>query len=266
MRRDLVSESAVRDLMSARRLAEAEIVCARLREAEPDLAEQLMREISELSLERKNLEVAEAYHRWFYDNLLWQQRTWAGVPVYKSPLDLWNYQEILNALQPELVIEIGAHTGGSALFFADALSAIGLPDSRVVSVDVDIARVAPKARQRKNVAFIQGRSTSDLVRKALAAEANNAAGRIFAILDGDHTEENVLAEMRMLRDILRSGDYLIVEDGDINGHPVLPDWGPGPYEAIKRYFDEFPDDYDSDTAREYAFGWTAAPRGFLKRR
>lgn len=252
--------------MQERRLAEAEIQCAKLAKSDPDLAGSLLDEIAGLSLERENLDAPEAYHRWYYDNLLWKQRTWAGVPIYKSPLDLWNYQEILSDLRPDLIIEIGAHSGGSALFLADVLASLGIPESRVISVDIDLSRLAPRARQRKNVAFIQSRSTSDLVHKTLAAERENTVGKVFAILDGDHSKNNVLAEMRMLRDVLRKGDYLIVEDGDINGHPVLPNWGPGPYEAVEAYCAEFPDDYERDSTREFAFGWTAAPRGFLSRK
>ena len=46
---------------------------------------------------------------------------------------------------------------------------------------------------------------------------------------------HVLAEMKLLRPLLSAGDYLIVEDSILNGHPVLPGWGPGPYEAIEAY-------------------------------
>jgi cephalosporin hydroxylase len=62
------------------------------------------------------------------------------------------------------------------------------------------------------------------------------------------------------------GDYVVVEDGNLNGHPVLPGWGPGPYEALSAYFEEFPDDYTRDTRRECKFGFTFATSGFLIQR
>ena len=43
-------------------------------------------------------------------------------------------------------------------------------------------------------------------------------GNIFVIVDSDHTMSHVLAEMELLRPLLCAGDYLVVEDSDINGH------------------------------------------------
>ncbi|MET2789164.1 CmcI family methyltransferase, partial [Mycobacterium tuberculosis] len=94
---------------------------------------------------------------------------------------------------------------------------------------------------------------------------NEYPGKIFAILDSDHSMNHVLAEMKLLRPLLSAGDYLVVEDSNINGHPVLPGFGPGPYEAIEAYEDEFPNDYKHDAERENKFGWTSAPNGFLIR-
>jgi cephalosporin hydroxylase len=77
---------------------------------------------------------------------------------------------------------------------------------------------------------------------------------------------HVHAELMLLRPITRAGDYVVVEDSNINGHPVLPGWGPGPYEAVERYMSEYPDDYRRDLPRERKFGFTFAPNGFLVRR
>jgi cephalosporin hydroxylase len=72
--------------------------------------------------------------------------------------------------------------------------------------------------------------------------------------------------MKTLRPLLVSGDYLIVEDSNVNGHPVEPSHGPGPFEAINEYFQQYPEDYRHDAAREAKFGFSFATRGFLIRR
>jgi len=211
------------------------------------------------------MEAPEAYHLWFYDNLIWKQRSWAGVPIQKSPLDLWNYQEIIFALRPDLVIEFGSAAGGSALFFADVLNASQIENGKVISVDVTHASIDPRAKACSKIGFVEASSTDKLVQEMLLNE-RQAVRRAFAILDSDHSKTHVYDEMTSLRPVLRPGDYLVVEDGNINGHPVLPEWGEGPFEAIAQYMMDYPDDYEYDRQRESAFGWTFSPNGFLIRK
>jgi cephalosporin hydroxylase len=64
---------------------------------------------------------------------------------------------------------------------------------------------------------------------------------------------------------LRAGDYLVVEDTVVNGHPVRPDHGPGPLEAIREYIAENPQALVRDVARETKFGATFAREGYYRR-
>ena len=62
------------------------------------------------------------YHLWYYNTGVWQQTTWMGVQTYKSPMDMWNYQEILVSLQPSVDYRIWHMAGriGSVLLLRDA--------------------------------------------------------------------------------------------------------------------------------------------------
>ena len=59
------------------------------------------------------------------------------------------------------------------------------------------------------------------------------------------------------------GSYLIVEDTNINGHPVLRDFGPGPMEAVSLFL-ERSSEFQIDRSREKFF-LSFNPGGFLKK-
>jgi cephalosporin hydroxylase len=205
------------------------------------------------------------YHLWYYNTGVWQQTTWMGVQTYKSPMDMWNYQEILVSLQPAVIVEFGTWHGGSALFFSSVMQQIGRPYV-VVSVDIAASRISEKAKADPNIRLLTVSSASPEVRESIQFLKQKFPGPTFAILDSDHSKQHVLAEMLNLRDILVAGDYLVVEDSNINGHPVGKSFGPGPYEAIQEYSRMFPHDYEHDFDRERKFGFSFAPNGFLRRR
>ena len=57
---------------------------------------------------------------------------------------------------------------------------------------------------------------------------------------------------------------MVVEDTVVNGHPVRPDFGPGPLEAIEAYLAANPRQLVADVERESKFGCTFAFRGYYK--
>lgn len=209
-------------------------------------------------------DVFDAYHRWYYDTEVWETVEFLGVPCLKSVADMWNYQEILTALKPALVVEFGTRFGGAALYFSVIGRALN-PALRVISVDISHVDVHPLARTDPGIHLMTCSSTDPGIAAHLLAYREAMPGPAFFILDSDHRKAHVLAEMELLRGVTRSGDYLIVEDGNINGNPVLPGWGEGPCEAVAAYREKYPQDYQHDQAREAKFGFTFAPGGFLVR-
>jgi len=209
--------------------------------------------------------IGSIYHRWYYKSKVWHGTTFLGVTTLKSVSDMWNYQEIIAELKPSLLVEFGTRHGGSALYFAMVLSAINAK-CKVLSVDVDHSLVSPLTRNHANIELMLSSSTDQKVRERIRELRRQYAGPVFFILDSDHSKDHVFAELMLVKDVTLAGDYVIVEDSNINGHPVLPRFGPGPYEAIQAYEQRFPGDYEHDEHRENKFGFTFAVRGFLVRK
>jgi len=200
------------------------------------------------------------YFRWFYDAGVWKHMHYRGVRILKFPSDLWNYQEIFAERRVDWVIETGTRHGGSALYFADLLQLNGAR-GRVISVDVDAA--ANQVRLHPRIDFLIGDSGSPQIAAQVREQLPATRGALFMILDADHRKAHVLRELAAWLPVLRRGDYLVVEDSCINGHPLRPDFGPGPYEAIEEFCAAHPTAFERDASREQKFGFTFAPRGYL---
>jgi len=183
-------------------------------------------------------------------------RRWLGHTTLKYPTDLWVYQEILTEVRPKVVLETGTFKGGSALFFATVLDALG--GGRVISVDLEAADSRP---QHPRVTYLEGSSVAPDLLERVSEEIGDARP-VVVILDSDHARDHVLAELRAYADLVEPGGYLIVEDTNVNG-VVLPRHGPGPAEAVAAFLDER-DDFEPDSEREQLL-LTASPGGFLRR-
>ena len=204
--------------------------------------------------------IGDEFHRLWYDGQVWTRLTWFGVPIQKNPFDLFQYQEILHARRPDYVIECGAFEGGSALYFAHLLDLIG--HGTVISVDLE-GRWHRATLEHPRVVALHGSSVApDILAEVRALVPPGASS--FVILDSDHSAPHVLAELRAYQGYPQVGDYLIVEDGNINGHPVLPGWGAGPYEAVEEFLRET-DAFVLDAERDSKMRFTFAPAGWLRR-
>jgi cephalosporin hydroxylase len=200
------------------------------------------------------------YFRQYYDLGVWKRQHYRGIRTLKVPTDLWNYQEIFTERRIHWVVETGSAHGGSALYFADLLELAKAP-GKVISIDVSHA--ALQIRQHPRIEFVLASSGSEETASRIARMLPPDRGALFMILDSDHSKAHVLRELEVLTPLLRRGDYLVVEDGCVNGHPVRPEFGPGPLEAIEEFLGTHPDMFLPDAERERKFGYTAAPRGYL---
>jgi cephalosporin hydroxylase len=204
--------------------------------------------------------VVNRFHVLFYGEMLgktWSDTRWLGVPLLKNPFDLWVYQQTVFEVKPDVIIECGTFRGGSALFFASLFDLIGTGE--VITIDIE---ALPQRPSHKRITYLTGSSTSGeivlRVRKLVKGKA-----KVFVILDSEHSKRHVLDEMKQYSELVTEGSYMVVEDTNVNGHPVAPDWGPGPKEAVEEFL-VTNRDFVRDATRE-EFYMTFFPGGWLKR-
>ena len=188
---------------------------------------------------------------------------WYGISTWQNPLDVWINQEIMFETKPDVVVECGTYQGGSAILWAAILKNI-TPDSRIITIDIEdvrdpLAKVHPLAVER--VDFLLGSSTDPEI---VAEVKRRVKGKkVLLILDSLHTRDHVLNELNDYWDIVDVGSYILVQDTAVNGHPVAPNFGPGPWEAVEDFLEDNKN-FEIDKSRE-RFGMTNNPNGFLKR-
>jgi len=201
------------------------------------------------------------FHRLYFDasafHMTWRNTQWMGHDILKCPLDLWLYQEILFRLRPAVVIETGTAFGGSAHFLASMMDL--LQHGRVITIDVE---ERPGRSTHPRITYLTGSSVApDIVNQVRTSVGSDAP--VMVLLDSDHRRDHVLAELETYAPLVTRGSYLVVEDTNLNGHPVLPDYGPGPMEAMETFL-AGRTDFAHDTAMDKFF-LTFNPRGWLKR-
>jgi cephalosporin hydroxylase len=200
------------------------------------------------------------FHELYYGGGVYTRTTWLGVQTYKCPLDLWTYQEILVGSRPDLIIETGTLVGGSAFFLASICDLLG--QGRIVTVDLRVREGLP---EHPRITYLHGDSASPAIVSAVT-EMVRPDERVMVILDSAHERDHVLNELHAYAPLVSEGQYLIVEDTNINGNPVFAGFGPGPKEAVEAFLlEELGSRFAIDRDRE-KFLMTFNPGGYLIRR
>ncbi|HET6400144.1 MAG TPA: CmcI family methyltransferase [Candidatus Kapabacteria bacterium] len=210
---------------------------------------------------RRERSVLDEFHKLYYYSSVagktWSDTWWQGIQVLKCPLDLWIYQEIIFRTKPDLIIETGTYKGGTAHFFALMCDLAG--QGEVVTIDIE---EYPDRPSHPRITYLHGSSTDEGIVEAIR---ERSAGKlsVLAILDSDHSMAHVRREMELYAPLVTAGNYLIVEDTNINGNPVLPESGPGPKEAIDDFLKSH-SEFTIDRSMEKLL-MTFNPGGYLKR-
>jgi cephalosporin hydroxylase len=219
--------------------------------------------------------------------------TWMGRPVIQLPEDLIRVQEAIYRLRPTVIIETGVAHGGSLVFYASLLKAMGLgphpvppPQAvegirtgRVIGIDIEIRPHNRQAIEEHELAdlitLVEGSSTAAAVVQQVRGLLR-PSDRVFVMLDSNHSKAHVLAELEAYADLVTPGSYIVAADGimaDLGSAPrTNPDWSwNNPRAAVEAFLRSRPD--FSLTPPPFAFNEgvvdeavTYWPGGWLRKR
>jgi cephalosporin hydroxylase len=140
--------------------------------------------------------------------------SWLGRPVIQLPEDMIRLQEVVHALQPDVIVETGVAHGGSAVFLASLCRVLGR--GRVVAVDIEIRphnRAAIEAHPLADlITLVEGSSTEASVVARVQQEVAGAP-TVLVVLDSDHSHDHVLAELEAYGPMVTSGSWIVATDG-----------------------------------------------------
>jgi cephalosporin hydroxylase len=203
-------------------------------------------------------DVTRAFHDLYCRGGVWKDTFWLGTPVIKCPLDLWIYQEILMDLEtrPDLIVETGTMRGASAHFMAWIFDLVG--SGRVITIDNRDLDGRPR---HPRIEYLTGSSIDEEI-VARVRGSVVPGERVMVVLDSRHHRDHVIAELRAYAPLVTKGNYLIVEDTNVNSW--RPEFEPGPLEAVREYLEE-DDSFTIDRSQE-KFMMTFNPNGYLVKR
>jgi cephalosporin hydroxylase len=202
--------------------------------------------------------------------------SYAGVPMLQFPEDLRALEHLLWLASPNVVIEIGTNSGGSALWFRDRLrmrQQYGASEPiQVVSIDIDVstaaaALAAADPRYKETINLVPG----DVLDPDLPARVDELLPpdrRCLVVEDSAHTYETTRAALDGFARFVPAGGFFVVQDGcvDIESMRARDDWPRGVLPAIGDWLSA-PGGAEFVVRRDLElYGISCHPGGFLQRK
>ena len=199
--------------------------------------------------------------------------SWLGAQTQQDPTDAFLIQMILYKVKPDLIIDIGTNTGGSAIYFASIMNYYN-QNGRILTIDPknytlnwyqgqenckDCQSPDSNPLWKKYIKFYQGYSTDRLIIDSIKKESLNATS-VFINHDGSHEAEVVFKDLKNYADLCTVGSYMVVQDTKLDRFRRV--------NPINKAIDGFIAEdsrFIIDRELELFFFYTQHPKGYLKR-
>lgn len=173
--------------------------------------------------------------------------SWLGRPIIQLPDDMVRIQEAIFEVRPDVIVETGIAHGGSLIFYASVMEAMG--KGRVIGIDIEVRppnRAAIEAHpMARRITMIEGSSTTAEVVEAVRALIGPDEV-VMLILDSNHSRDHVAAELEAYAPMVTPGSYILSQDGVMKLVAGMPRSGPdwdvnNPISAVEAFLAHHPE-------------------------
>lgn len=171
--------------------------------------------------------VSKAWLRCGWDTKYVYSFSWMGRPIIQLPEDMVRIQEVIHAVQPDVIIETGVAHGGSLVYYASLCKA--MDRGRVIGIDIEIR---PHNRREieahplvDRIQLVEGSSIDPAVVSKVRGMVRPGES-VLVLLDSCHSRQHVLAELEAYGPLVTPGSYIVATDGimqDLAGAPRSQD-------------------------------------------
>lgn len=210
-------------------------------------------------------DILYGYEILYEERQLFGMQRWLGTGLQQDPSDAFAIQDFLWTERPDTMIEFGTFTGGSAVFFADIMTAYN-PNAHVITLDVQSHRdhtEVPASSSRHwgtTVHPIVGYpGSSDVRRQVEELLRRFNSSKIFLMEDSFHVFEDVLSNLVAYQDLVSHCGWILIQDtrlARMYGHG-------GPIKAQREFVKRYPE-FQLRRTYEYLL-YTQHPQGWLQR-
>ncbi len=176
--------------------------------------------------------------------------------MLKDPFDIALLMLLLGDIRPRTIIEIGTCEGGGALWMADQLTAFGV-DGHIYSMD-KLKYERQPCDPRVTFLLGDGRNPDEIFPIDFVSRLPRP---LLVIEDSDHFYETSKAVLDHFGPMMRSGEYLIIEDGIEVPVDYIENqeefYNGGPVRAIYEFLQQHPIEFIIDRTYCDFFGHNA---------
>jgi cephalosporin hydroxylase len=185
------------------------------------------------------------------------------ILMLKHPFEIALYTRLIWETKPRTVFEIGTKAGGTALWISDQLRTFGI-DGQVISIDIEPPERPPS--MPASVTLLRGDANN--LAQTLTTNILAALSRPWLVIeDASHHYAATLAVLRFFDPLLRSGEYIVIEDANVTEMGLDAHFNGGPARAIAEFLQDRSRNYiiDASYCDQYGGNVTGNPNGYLRK-